>query len=474
MKTSDERAVDDAAETSAADRSSLSCLFADLVSAPRSTWFARVVDARSSHQDRNRPYVARLFLLVSLIIASAAVGFPWFGWLFFIPGALQVALEIYLEPIMRHRYEAVALRSSTGRDGRRMWYWRTVRVWYRNYEKFLPNVTSALGVVACSIQLALVLFFLEPPTPDRGWVKVLALATAMMYLVSGGLGPLMGPATYSPSNGLPTPVLRSIRLLWIPIPLLLAVIIVARPGAWGETLPYALMSLGLGYYVGLRQREFDRAVTAAAIVRDELNDENLKTTALEYHALTQPVKGSLQEAARRVPNPMTRMELEHYIANVDFIHEQAQRGRLDPRRGLLPPIEELLRREAQNGAVHLDTNIRLDAELDSQHHQMAAAYLRTFVSNSVQAYASLKPDEFGHVLATARQEGQNLVVEVRDTLPLIPDVVLAKAHTLGGIRRHLSAVGGSLIQEPMPNGKVLRATWPITVPLRHPEPRSRS
>ena len=122
MKTSDERAVDDAAETSAADRSSLSCLFADLVSAPRSTWFARVVDARSSHQDRNRPYVARLFLLVSLIIASAAVGFPWFGWLFFIPGALQVALEIYLEPIMRHRYEAVALRSSTGRDGRRKWY----------------------------------------------------------------------------------------------------------------------------------------------------------------------------------------------------------------------------------------------------------------------------------------------------------------------------------------------------------------
>jgi len=93
MNTSDERAVDDAADAPAVDRSSLVCLFADFVSAPRSTWFARVVDARSSHQDRNRPYVTRLVLLVALIVASAAVGFPWFGWLFFIPGALQVALE---------------------------------------------------------------------------------------------------------------------------------------------------------------------------------------------------------------------------------------------------------------------------------------------------------------------------------------------------------------------------------------------
>lgn len=447
-----------------------------LTPGPRSEWTRRVTQARILNQDRIRPFVTRGLLLVALAACLVALDTPlgamaWLGL-----GVLQTALEIAMEKTLRSQHEEVARAatdqtSAINRQIRRS-HNLIVRVWYWNFERGITNVTGLIGAVAAAGNLVVVVVF-TTSDGNPGWLRVLALAIATVYVASGALGPLADVAMYSPATTLPAWLTFVLRWLWVGVVgLILGVILAGEgsPWAWGESVPYAAIAVvAIGYYPMLRCREFERAMAASYDVSEQMTTQRYAHIALELHNLLQPVKDTLHLAAQAVPNPADKAEIEMFLRDMRYVYKGARDRTIDLTQGLGMPLEDHLKAVASAGRVRLRADLDVPTDLDPEHKARVRQWLLALVHNSVQACRSWPHNTVPLVEAHAHVVGTELLISVTDPLGPIPDDVWDDPDsTLRKIRHDVASVSGSMTQgrSDQDGRKTVTVRWAVIDPLR--------
>lgn len=444
-------------------------------SGPRSEWTRRVTQGRTMNQDRIRPYTTRGVLLLLLALSLLTLEAAGWALLWLTLGVIQTALEIALERTLRAEHEQLAhVTTLSGHRftenivrGRSL----LVRVWYWNYERGITNVTGLLGTVAAVGNVAVVLYG-TTATADPPWVRVLALGAAMLYLVSGALGPLADVAMYSPAVRMPRWLTAALRWLWVGVVAAIITLVWTDRGSetsWAATLPYAVMTItGIGAYPMLRCREYERAMTAARDVAKDLDAERYANIALGLHNLLQPVKGTLQIAAQAVPDPADRAELDRFLRDMEYLYRCAKNRTIDLSQGLGMPLEEHLKSLASAEQVRLNIEIHLPTTLASEHSLRVKQWLLMLVHNSVQAYRRWEHDDIPLTSVTATVDDKDIVLQVTDLLGLVPPGIWNNPDsTLMQVRLDVEAAGGTMTQTVNPPmGKTITIRWTGTDPLR--------
>lgn len=438
-------------------------LVAEWVAAPPQSEWARVLnDDRIVNQDRIRPFVTRgVLLTVVAVCLVVADGFrPIYALLLL--GVMQTVLEVRYEPTVRARHERLAL----GIEGSDL----IVRAWYANYGVSITNVTGVIGLVACPVIMAVVIWG-SGPADDRVAFKVVALLCATAYTASGALGPLTDAAAYDPGARMPLAGWIALRSAWVAVAGLIVGMVIWSESvrdAWGDALPYACLTAVVAYYPMLRVREYERAMAAAWNTAEVFERSATRRVALDLHSLLQPVKSTLLQARGVLEDPTARRDVTEYIADISAVYETARTGRGTLRDGFMPPLEQRLSRIADVAAVELEADLRLDSTVQDRDYRLARQLMATCVENSVQAYVV---DIFGGgrrwVGVSAQRSGSDLVLEVSDLLDPVADAVLLDDRgTLGSLRAEVLGLGGTFEQVVDEHGKTLRIRWPAIQPLR--------
>jgi hypothetical protein len=431
--------------------------------APRSDWGRTLVDIRITLYDGIRPFATRGVLLASVAVAFLFTpGTAVWAFVCLVPAAVQVALEIVLEPVVAKRSERRALEEGRGRSHVR----RLVTIWYRNYERGLTNFTGVLGGAACFLLLVAVVF---GTGTGADWRRVAALVAGVLYLNSACLGVVLDAAVFSPlGRRVPPALARALPLLWlVPAVLVETGLLLSElwRGTWGSSLPYAIGAGLLPYAVGLRFRDYWRDAEAGREVHRLFVLERDKRVARDLHSLLQVTKGTLEAAEQALEDPGERRKFKLFRLDVEDVYRAARSRETDPDVGLLPPVTTHLRRIAAEGVLRLTHSVEI-ADLPPDDLWLAKQVLVTLTDNARQAYDSY-PTADRVLRATAAAAEGRVRVEVSDSLPPIPHDVWERSLTLTHLRADLKAVGGSLEQRRDDAGKTLVASWPLTVqPLR--------
>jgi len=435
---------------------------------PESDWTRRVTELRITEQDRKRPFIIRGLLLATLAGLFAVMpGTPWWAWALLIPGVVQTGMELLLESLVRDKFKPVDPNPVTV---------PLIDIHFRNHERLMLYPTGLIGTIAVLSNVVAVLFA-APPT--GGWLKVAAFAGSLLYLNSGVLGPLVDVTAYSPKQ-LTWPVLRVLRPhLWIPI-LGLGVGTVWATSAWWspQSLPYAYLGVLLTAYIGIRIREYERAMAAGEGAHEELLSDRSKEAALTLHELLQVVKGPLVEAAHSPTMSVgDRVEVLAFIDNVEHIYQEAREQRTNLSVGLLPSGTAIVRRTCLRHAVEYRTDIQFeDFRIDSRHNDQqgilpmdrvfANQLISTLTNNVVQAY-DRNPDAQRSFTVRAHAVDGQIIIEATDTLGLMPPSAWAGPNTtMGHIAAKLADREGTLTQQAEADGgKTITATWKMELPF---------
>lgn len=428
--------------------------------AHESDWMRSVADARLVDHDRIRPYVARGALALGVAVAFTRLPTTNpIAWLVLLLPATQVVLEIVLEGKFQTKRQPKGAGALVG-------------VGYRNYERKMINVTGVLGAVACGALVLAVAFGTGSAGP--AWVRVAALAAALLYTNSGILGPLAEATAYSPLQRTPGWLRRARPVLWVAAVVLAAVIVTLSahwPGAWPDgSLPFAYLACVLPYAFGLRLREFERAAHAAGSVAAKSRSDANRQASYELHELLQVTKGPLDDAlAQPGLEPADRLRLEMFVLNLQMMYNKARSRETDMQAGVLPTVEELVAHVCAPELVRPRVELAI-ATLDVAHGALARVLISTLTNNAVQAYAQHPDVEDRRVTIVARVVAGWVDVLVADTLPgPLPVHVWDPQGTLGHMRQEVASHGGVLAEVAHPMGKALHARWPATLtPLREP------
>jgi hypothetical protein len=420
--------------------------------------------------DRVRPFITRGALLVALTIELAFLpAKPPIVWAFLVPAAVQVALEIALEPTMRREQVSEADTWVLLRP--------IVKVWRANYERIPVNITGLLGGVAVVANMVAVLFL--SGTHDPGWLRVAAFATAVLYCCSGTLGPLTDAPFYSPLDRTPSFVRLARPFAWLVIIVILVVfVLIANDtvGPWvDQSLPYALLVCALPYYIGLRARDYERDLGAAAVVMAIADAEERRFIALEVHDMFQPAKHGLERVIETADlTSAQRSGLRVFLYDMNDLYAQAKTGLFD-HGAFAAPIENRIRAICETAQMEYGAGsvFELEGRVDEDNYRLARTVATTLTDNAKQAYETLYETDPGCDVDNSISVAMTLVdhlavVEISDRLQLIPEHIFARdGSTLGRVRHTLERRGGTLTQHATPTGKTIRATWSIhLMPVR--------
>ena len=311
----------------------------DLVApAHESDWTRNTTDKRIADYDQVRPFATRGALVAAMaLLFSMVPGTSYLAWLLLLPAVLQTGLEIALEATLRAKDRPQ--RSSSLLSP-------LVQLWYRNYERWQINPTGLLGAVAVPCNVAAAVFFTGSNT--HGPAKVAAFACAVLYLSSGVAGPLLDTAVYSPLQRTPKLLRRLRPMIWLAFVLALFVVVFASQywaSAWPPgALPYAYLVCLLPYAMGLRIREYERALGSAGVVLANAQSEANRQVSQDMHELLQKFKGPLHAAVDLEGlDPSSRMGLITFINTVEVIYDRARNRKLDLQSGIMPPLEDIVR-----------------------------------------------------------------------------------------------------------------------------------
>ena len=436
----------------------------DLLLAPqRSDWSRRVTDERIKTTDRLRPFATRGLLLTGMVVLLAlSPDVAWWVWPFLIPAVAQTLLEIWLEN--RMRASAMDTSGNVVLAG-------IVRFWYLMYERLPFNVTGLLGTLAVALNVIVAVLGTGPANP--GGLKVAVLVLALLYANSGILGTLMDAPWFSPLSGLGGWVRALQPGFWVAATVI-AVGLVLIGEVWGRwpegSLPYALLSCGLGYYIGLRVRDYVRDMQAAARVHVHASLEEKAALALTLHDTMQPAKYGLPRVIHSTQlSGGQRAALHTMLGDIEELYVEARKGSVDSRTLLRTPFEHRVRQLLTDAAIsYAGSRFDLDGRLDDPNHQFAKSLLTNLLQNARDAYAE---DPFlldAHVTVTMFLDDVNAHISVQDSLPPIPEAHFARTgSTLGSLREDLRARQGDLTQDIGSKGKTISARWSTVVrPLR--------
>lgn len=436
--------------------------------AHESDWTRNTTDQRITQLDRVRPFVTRGALVAVMAVLFAMIpGTSYAAWVLLLPAVLQTSLEIALEHSAR-------AKTAPGHDNALLR--PLMQLWFRNYERWQINVTGLLGAVAVACNVAAAVFFTG--SLGHGPVKVAAFGVSILYMNSGLAGPLLDATVYSPLQYTPK-LLRRIRpMIWLAFVVGL-VGLVAATQRWGsawapDALPYAYMACLLPYALGLRIREYERALCAGGFVVAEAQNDANRRAGLDMHDLLQIFKGPLRAALDLEGlKPSSRMGLLTFMTNVEAIYERARDQSIDLQSGIMPPLKYIVRNICRPASVKSTTRIQID-NLDDANAGFAKQLISTLTHNAVQAY---QRDFLVHVVRVidvqAYVEGDQIFVSVTDSLkPITADGWCRPGSTMGFIREKLGKHGGDLTQIATPSGgKSIQASWNIQLaPLRKEAP----
>jgi hypothetical protein len=430
--------------------------------AHKSDWGRRVSDRRIVLFDRVRPHATRAVLLAALvaILVVLDVPHPWLVALLVMPAVVQVVLEIVLEPIVR----ADVIDS----DQTTPFIRSIVRFWVHTYEKLPVNLTGLIGTCAVIANIVAVEFFTGTHGP--GWLRLAAFVVAVLYCCSGVLAPLLDPCWHSPLDETPAVVGNVVKpYLWCIVLAILAGSVLTADwlvSPWADgSVPYALMACGLSYYIGLRVREYERDVAAAAAVMALADAEERQFIAAEMHDRFQPAKHGL---ARVIDAPGLlaadqRSALRIFFYDMEELYRQAKTGTFHVGDGFRPPIRNRVREICEAGRLDYRGSVfDLEDRVDQDNYRLAANIVTTLAHNCLQAYQSVhRPDMDTHVSVMMRLDDEaTAIIEIGDRLDLIPEHIWHREDTtLAALRRTLEERRGSLSQHRTEMGKVIRAQW---------------
>jgi len=431
-----------------------------------SDWLRQVADMRVFSYDRIRQFLTRLALAAGIGASFVLLpGVTWWAWALLGFALLQGILEIALEPYVRVNDLQGQPLIVQALEPLRTW-------WSAVYERLPFNATGILGAAAVIANFAAVTFGTSA-NDATGWVKVAALACALLYANSGLSGPLLEATVYSDKAA--GSVLRRLRpAVWVMGVLLAAgtVYVSDLAGRWPTSaVPYAMVACGLPYALGLRIREHDRLASAAGLLIKRSNQEASTRIGAELHRLVSPLlKGPLDRVLNLEGiNPVDRVALRLFAEDIKHAREKTVHG-IDLGERLLPDTETLVAQICAPGwidpTVDIDLPVRQSGVQNAEHvvsdenAWFAKQLVATLAQNSVWAYQAAESLDRPLVVSAYLRAGE-IVVSVIDALPPVPDEMWDRAEgTLSNFRRAVGERGGTLRQILLDGGgKAIEARW---------------
>ena len=439
----------------------------DLVAvAPFSEWHERVAEHRVLAYDRIRPTVVRGMLLLIVVFGLSALQAPWWIWVMLSPATLQIALEIYLYKFVlgsaEPRWRIVRAMSVTARE---------------HFNTKTLNFTGAMGAIACPLIVLAVC--LVPPGGEIGWVKIGALAAAILYLNSGLKSVFLDPPNYTESSVMP-PFMHAIRPFAPFISLLVVAALVAIGAAnhkWEPTLlPVAVMSSTLTLLLGAAIRDHDRVVAACAHVARQAVLDGRTALGRIVHDDLGPAKAAA-ESVSAVPGVPYDSLVDLRSLAAYLKHFNTRIGIHASQRMHLSYLVDKLVSPYGISPRQVSVDIDWDEEtLRLEDHQIAIRMVTALVHNLAQ---TLERDENRDTAKSFSVRGYctgsgwslRYHLAVRDHLPVISDSEWCVAGgSLAALRDWLETeFNGELRQQDMGDGtKQITASWDDRSPAEQP------
>lgn len=444
-----------------------------------SSWRKEVSHLRIREVDRIRPFVTRAVLTFCILGCLLALGqvHPW-AWAVLAIPLLQSGLEVFLEE---------KTRDVSHRDRQsEVWLIRPLMsLWCRNKERIRVNATGLLGVLSCIAVGAIALF---GTSGGPGWLRVLLLVLAVLFINSALLGPLLDDATFS-ANSSSGEVLRVMTYWWwlvILVVLVAFVLLADATGFWSQgTLPYAIGATFLTYAIGLRQRAYERDMDAGALAMLARTGAENREIRQFLHDVCQPVK-AISERGRDGKTveltPADIVALRVFMAMISETLRGAREevdGRIE-----LPGLDSALEVIATSAWFHpkVTRDTAAMGKLHEEDSPLADGLLMTLLFNSLQAYEPIMtawrktppeerpPRPRPWIDMTVRvdmrdDDAEWVTLAVSDGLGLVSEHSWITSPTLTSRCRAVELRGGTMRQETRGVGKTVVAQWPVK-PIR--------
>jgi hypothetical protein len=450
---------DDVTRTSSSWRQ----LVVDLVvPATFSRWHRDVAVSRVESYDRLRPPVTRAVLIVSVAVCLWWLSPPWWLWGLLMPAVAQVTLEIGVNKYFRSSSPEPSIPLlHQARDVARA-----------NYNKRLLNVTGGIGIIACPMNVAAVA--LSPAGADHGWLKIAALAAAILYVNSGLASAFLDPPNFSEQSRMPV-FMHTLRpyapaLSYAVVTAIVAV--AAAHGRWQpELVPIAYLTALLALLLGSKLRDHDRMIAAAIPVARRA----IVAGRADFARATHDELNATNSAARRASGLegiafRDATTLGMLPSLLSHLHQQVE---IDaPRKNL--PLEFHAQRVFDRYRMSKD-GVSYDfawGALSDEDHHIALRLLGSLCLNVAQAL-ELNP----HLQRTvairgeaidSQDGGRRYFLSMKDWLPPIDSAKWCRdGSTMSALRTFLQdEYDGNLVQEMLEDGsKQIVASWADMVPL---------
>lgn len=433
--------------------------WADLVApATFSEWHTRIAERRVQAYDQLRPAFIRAAAITVIVLTLATVGAPGWCWLALVFAAIQIPLESYLQQF--HRLDAPDPR------------WRVVN-WMRdvsreNFRTKTLNVTGVLGAIACPSNIVAVCF--ADPGGDKGWLKIAALAAAILYLNSGLANVWLDPPNYTETSEMP-PFMHAIRphaplvsfavvsmIIWLSV----------NDERWTPAMvPIAYLCGGLTLLIGSTIRNHDRMIAAAAFVGRKAVLDGREALGRTFHDDLGPAKAAADRVSV-LPGVEYRDAIELKALSSFLTNFNTRVGLFAAQR---MDLRSLAKKVASPGGIsprNIDVDISWDTmTMRKEDHRVAVRMTTALVQNVAQAVQKREfrglPKKIvleGFVTGDERQRRYHL--SVRDYLPMVPeDEWCCEGGTLRALRDWLrDDYYGDLTQEYLGGGtKRITASW---------------
>lgn len=443
-------------------------LAVDLVAtAPFSEWHERVSEHRVLTYDRIRPAAVRGVLLAIIAALLIPVQPQWWVWAMLAPALLQVSLEVYL-------YKFVL-----GSSEPRWRLFRSMTVTAReHFNTQTLNFTGVLGALACPLTILAVC--LAPPGGVYGWVKIVALGAAILYLNTGLTNVLLDPPNYTESSVMP-PVMHRIRPFAPFISLIVVnglVAIGAVNDGWDQAmLPLAFATTALTLLLGSTVRNHDRMVAGCAhVAREAVLDARMALGRIVHDDLG-PAKAAA-ESVSAVPGVPYDAVVDLRALAAFLKHFNTRVGLHASQRMHLSYLVEKLVSPYGISPRQVSFDIEWDEEsIRREDHVVAIRMVTALVHNLAQTLERPMNREVAksfavHGYQTGSGRQLRYHIAVRDHLPVIPDSEwCVPGGSLAALREWLrTEFNGDLTQRDMGDGtKEITASWDDRSPAEQPQ-----
>lgn len=431
--------------------------------APMCDWASEVTTIRIRVYDQIRAFVTRGALLAATtIMLGFAPGTWWLTWILFIPALFQVIFEIVLDfQINKDELTQIPVL-------------RTLTAIAENaHTSTLVNVTGVLGLVAVPCNIVAVSYLSGPGDPT--WAKVLALAGAAAYGVSGIMSFLSDTTHYSAHQS-PKRVYRMFRAVrphvWLVIMVAMTAIVAGsvladRWAADMEPLAWALCLFPV--VIGMKQRDYERFLRASSDYLHKIQQEAKSELSKDYHNTNTEVRDFTRRLAENKAVPAELRVQAATLAPVISLMSEAINHDQWARQLKRPSLVGIAEKTGSDWGLNLVIELRLD-DLRPRNYELAKALIAALLANVGQAMSDLD-DMAKHapVVVSGEVRAGRVWLAVQDPLPPIEDWCRPGSTTLWlhndliahggeGLSQHLVDAGNPLA------GKEIRANWPVKKP----------